>query len=352
LLLSRYSRSATLFFDVPLALLPAKAEEIRAFWESKLAGASLDFEDRQEPFAVTVAEFDDENLSDGGDGPASEVKQQGKIAIIPLRGVMAQRMNMLSAMSGGTSTEAFGAAFSEQVANAEIKAIVIDIDSPGGSSYGVTELANLIMSARGRKPILAIANSVAASAAYWIGAAADRLYATPGALVGSIGVYMLHVDFSKAVENEGIKPTYISAGEHKTRGNQFEPLSDEDLAHFQAIVDDTYGMFVADVARGRAIPAGTVRNGYGKGDVLTASQARKAGMVDGIKTLGEVIAEAGTARPRALRAGASAELAAPDIEATPPPQADEEGEERLKRMRLNSFRARAGLAAVGAAQEV
>lgn len=334
---------------MPLVLLPSKAEEIRAFWESKLAGASLDFEEHQESFAVQHIQFDDGDMTGEGDG--APVKRQGKIAVIPLHGVMSQRMNMMSAMSGGTSTELFGAAFAEQVNDPDVKAIVFDIDSPGGSSYGVTELANLIMSARGRKPILAIANSVGASAAFWIGAAADRFYATPGAIVGSVGVYMMHLDVSKWAENEGLKVSYISAGKNKTRGNEWEPLSDEDLSHFQAMVDETYSMFIRDVARGRGVTPAAVRSGYGDGDVLMASPAKKAGMIDGIKTLAEVIDEAITAKPRAIRAGPSADAAVhrfwglPVLEEaedeTPTPQADEEGIKRLERMRLRSFQARA-----------
>ena len=85
-------------------------------------------------------------------------------------------------------TEAFGAAFDRAAADSSIGAIVLNIDSPGGSVYGVEELADKIYKARGTKPVYAVANSLAASAAYWIGSAASQLYVTPSGEVGSIGV--------------------------------------------------------------------------------------------------------------------------------------------------------------------
>lgn len=341
-----YSRASSLFFDVPLALLPSKADEIRIFWESKLSGAHLNFEDHQEPFAVRHLSLP-EIFGQMDEPPDAElagepVRRQGKVAVIPLHGVISQRMNLMSAMSGGTSTEMFGEAFNEQVNDPQVRAIVIDIDSPGGSTYGVAELAAQILAARSQKPILAVANSVAASAAYWLGSAAGRFYSTEGGLVGSIGVYMMHVDASKWAENEGLNVRMISAGKNKTRGNEWEPLSEEDVSHFQMLVDYSYTMFIRDVARGRGVPEATVRGGYGEGDVFPASGARKAGMVDGIKTLNEVITEAASARIRPLVAG---QAVTQDTETRA--EADEEGKKILGRMALRRIKDRS--AAAGAA---
>src|SRR5690606_12609791 len=104
--------------------------------------------------------------------------------------------------------------------------IVLDVDSPGGGVYGVAEFAEEIYKARGQKRIVAVANSMAASAAYWIATAADELVVTPGGEVGSIGVYMLHEDWSGAYEKAGIKPTVIKFGENKAEGIDVEPLSE------------------------------------------------------------------------------------------------------------------------------
>jgi len=260
-------------------------------------------------------------------GEAAKSGRSGGVGVIPIRGTLKQHAgeSLFDFLFGGASTDAIAEQFAAYVADDAVRAIVFDIDSPGGSTYGMTELAGQIMAARGKKPIVAVANSVAASAAYWIAAAADQVYATPGALVGSIGVYMAHMDMAQVVENAGVKVSYVSAGKNKLRGNEFAPLSEDDAKHFQGIVDATYGQFVADVARGRGVTPAAVRGGFGEGDVVTAATAKKLGMVDGVMTLAAAIEKAGTLRSKAP-AGTSAE--SPDIE----PQANEEGRTRLRRL--------------------
>jgi ClpP class serine protease len=97
------------------------------------------------------------------------------------------------------------------VADDNVRAIVLNIDSPGGSIFGTEELFNKIMAARGSKPITAVVNSVAASAAFWIASAADEIVITPGGMIGSVGVYMVHTDLSAAIAEDGVKETFISA---------------------------------------------------------------------------------------------------------------------------------------------
>ena len=128
------------------------------------------------------------------------------------------------------------------------------LDSPGGSVYGVSELADEIMNARAQKPVIAIANSLAASAAYWIGCSASELYVTPGGEVGSIGVWQAHFDYSQALAAEGVTPTLISAGKYKVEGNPYAPLGEDALGFMQSRVDDYYAVFTKSVARGRGVP--------------------------------------------------------------------------------------------------
>lgn len=305
-----YSRASSLFFDTPLALLPSKADEIRAFWETKLGGRTLDFQDRAEPFEVRFLTLDGDPFSEET-GDAAQPRQQGKVAILPLHGVISPRMNMMTAMSGGTSTDIVGSELRKQLNDPNVKAIVFDIDSPGGSAAGVTELASMIMDARGTKPLVGIVNYTGASAAYWIGSALDYLYASPSAMVGGVGVYAMHKDSSKALENEGFNVTLVSAGKNKTRGNQYEPLSGDDVAFIQSLVDDTYSMFIRDVARGRRVSQAIVRNTYGQGDILTAKQALEVGMIDGIKTAEEVILSATGSRPRRPRSASDSAAEGP-----------------------------------------
>jgi len=222
--------------------------------------------------------------------------RNGAVAVLPLHGVMAQRMNMMSAMSGGTSTEQFGKAFTAAVADPAIGGIVIDIDSPGGSVFGVQELWQTVMNARGQKPVIAMANSMAASAAYWIATAADEIVVTPGGQMGSIGVLTAHSDMSAQLEMVGEKVTLISAGKKKVDGNPIEPLSAAARDDLQASVDTYYSSFVQSVAKGRNVAPGAVRSGFGQGGMVGAAEAVAQGMADRIGTLEVAIARAGGRR--------------------------------------------------------
>lgn len=219
--------------------------------------------------------------------------RSGAVAVLPLHGVMAQRMNMMEAMSGGTSTELFGKAFTAAVADPAIGGIVIDIDSPGGSVFGVQELWQTVMNARGEKPVIAMANSMAASAAYWVATAADEIVVTPGGQMGSIGVLMAHSDLSAQLELLGEKVTLISAGKKKMDANPVEPLSDAARVDIQATVDAYYASFINSVAKGRNVAPGAVRSGFGEGGMVGAAEAVKQGMADRIGTLDVAIARAG-----------------------------------------------------------
>ena len=151
---------------------------------------------------------------------------------------------------GGTSTERLGHQIDAAVNDDSIKTIILDIDSPGGSVAGVPEVADKIFKARDKKPVVAVANSMAASAAYWIGSAAQELVVIPSGMVGSIGVISAHTDVSKFEENQGFKTTLITAGKFKAEGNMFEPLGTEALESIQSVVDEYYDSFVSAVAPG------------------------------------------------------------------------------------------------------
>jgi signal peptide peptidase SppA len=232
----------------------------------------------------------------------------GGIAVLPLYGVVTQRGNMVDDVSGSgsVSTQQFACALRNALADDAVSQILIDIDSPGGSVYGVAELAEEIVSARAQKPVIAIANSLAASAAYWIGCSAAEFYVSPGGEVGSIGVWQAHFDHSEALAAEGVKPTLISAGKFKVEGNPYAPLDEDAQAFMQSRVDDYYTTFTKAVSRGRGVPISQVRDGMGQGRVLGADAALAQNMVDGIATFDDVLKkmrrDAKTnVRPRASR---------------------------------------------------
>lgn len=229
------------------------------------------------------------------DARAKEIAEStGSVAVIPVYGVLADKMDVFSAMSGGTSYAGIKKALHKALSNSDIKAVVLDIDSPGGTVPGTDELATEIRKLRGgEKPIIAQVNSLAASAAYWIAASTDEIVVTPSGRAGSIGVYTAHDDLSAALEQRGIKRTYISAGKHKVEGNETEPLGKEALAHVQDGVNRSYNRFVAAVAEGRAVTVSKVEDNYGQGRVFYAEALMDRGMVDRIATLDETLARYG-----------------------------------------------------------
>lgn len=213
----------------------------------------------------------------------------GMVAVLPLYGVLVPRANLMTETSGGTSVEKLQAAFRQMMADPAVSSIVLDVDSPGGAVSGIPELASEIYRARGVKPVYAVADTMAASAAYWLGVQADALYASPSAEVGSIGVLAAHEDISGQMEKEGRRMTLISAGKYKAEGSPYEPLSEEAHGAIAERVSEYYGMFVGAVAKARGVPPETVRSGYGEGRVVGARKAKAEGMIDGIATLDEVV---------------------------------------------------------------
>lgn len=215
----------------------------------------------------------------------------GSIAVLPLWGSIVPHAGLMSEMSGATALDSWLEQFRQAAADQSVGTVVLNIDSPGGSVELVAETAAAIRDARKSVNVVAVANTMAASAAYWLGAQADEFYVSPSGLVGSIGVYAAHEDISGALAQEGIDVTLISAPADgfKVEGNPYEPLSDEALAARQASVDAFYRMFVDDVAKGRGVSAAEVEASYGRGRVLTAKDALAAGMVDGVASLDEVL---------------------------------------------------------------
>jgi signal peptide peptidase SppA len=215
----------------------------------------------------------------------------GKVAVIPVFGVIHQRLSMMDELSyGGSSTEMLGRHFDAAMADSSVQAIVLNIDSPGGGVYGVQELADKIYNARGHgKQIIAVANSLAASAAYWIGSAAEQFVVTPSGEVGSIGVYAMHVDQSKLNESMGVAVNYISAGKFKIEGNPDSPLEAEARSAIQESVNVYYDGFTSAVARHRGVKQSEVKGGFGEGRVVTSDKALSLGMVDRVASFEDVV---------------------------------------------------------------
>lgn len=271
-------------------LLAGMAETVWAITESKLA-AILEFvEHRIEHGKMSDAEI---RAALGGVDDftrAQTVERYGPVAVMNLTGTISQKANLVTRYSGGTSTEQFASLFQETMADPAVKAMVINIDSPGGSVFGVQELSDLIFGARGQgKRMTAVANPMAFSAAYWIGTAADRLVVTPSGEVGSVGVLAVHVDESARNAKAGYAVTIVRSSENKAAFSNLEPLSDVGYQQIKAGVDRIRDQFVADVARNRAGVKAKAPKDFGGGLTYGAADAVKNGMADGVGTLQGVI---------------------------------------------------------------
>lgn len=234
------------------------------------------------------------------------------VAVLGVYGVIAHRSRQVDDISGpgGTSVERLTKRFREVLNDPTVKAIVFDVDSPGGSVYGVPELASEIRAARGRKPMEAVSNALMASAAYYIGSSAEKVWVTPSGEAGSIGVYAAHVDLSKFYEAMGEKWTLVSWGDNKTLGNPFEALSDDARADMEKRVAEYGRTFDRDAAKNRGTTPERVRKEFGQGLVFGAKEATDRGLADGTATLDETVDRLRRARRRPEPVEAPAAVAA------------------------------------------
>jgi signal peptide peptidase SppA len=291
-----YRRSVEKVASTPWAIELGALATIKAILAERASGHRLSDEEIQERIGLRSEE----------DPPAA-----APVAVLRLRGPIVPHAGMMSATSAPLqSVEGLRADFRDALASDDVKAILFDIDSPGGAVDLIPELGAEIRAARGEKPIVAIANTIAASAAYWIGAQADEFVVTPSGMVGSVGVYSAHDDISGMQEKLGVDTTLISAGKYKVEANPFEPLSDEAKEYMQSVVDEYYGMFVAAVAKGRGVSTAVVRDDFGQGRLVMPSKALEAGMVDAVATYDETLAR--------LTKSATATRSQQDTEPEPP----------------------------------
>ena len=200
------------------------------------------------------------------------------MAIIPITGVLLNRFNYVSSWVSGY--DGIRRLFDAALADPDVKGIAFDVNCHGGMVQGCFELADYIDSKRGEKRMVAIVDANAHSAAYALASAVGTIVATRSASVGSIGVVQTHVDYSKALENEGVKVTFIYAGKHKVDGNPYEKLSKEVREEMQAKIETMYDEFVSAVARYRGMDEKDVR--ATEAATYRAEEALSVGLIDEI----------------------------------------------------------------------
>jgi len=262
---------AARLFGVPLAIHRPKLDVILS-----VLGARVGLADLTAPVGYTPVAR--------APGPPS-----GKVAVIPIHGTLVRRTSGIEAESGLASYTGIAAQLDAALASPEIAAILLDIDSPGGESGGVFDLADRIRAASEVKPIWAVANDMAFSAAYALASAAARLFVARTGGVGSIGVIAMHVDQSVKDAHDGVRYTAVFAGERKNDLNPHEPISNEAHAVLRAEVDRIYDLFVETVARHRGLDANAVR--ATEAGLFFGPDAVATGLADAVGSLDDALTQ-------------------------------------------------------------
>jgi signal peptide peptidase SppA len=227
--------------------------------------------------------------------PAGLTRMTNGAAVITIDGELVNRGAWIGANSGLVSYEGIDAQLRDAAADPEVKAIVLDLNTPGGEVDGIAALGALIAQINQSKPVTAVVNDLAASAGYWIASQAREIVISPTSRVGSIGVVYLHLDRSEQIAKLGIKPTLIYAGDHKVDFNMLGPLSEDAQKALQAEIDGVYSMFTDAVASGRGNRMSKDRAKSTEARVYTGQDAIAAGLADRMATFADVLNEIASA---------------------------------------------------------
>lgn len=279
----------------PLLLHPAKAELIASVLADRIGiGALVDPAAAGLPaeLTATLAERPAANRNIGepvGVGRTLLYRRANGVGIIPVVGTLTNRGLAIGEDSSGfTSYESLGVQLAAAMADPQVQAVLLDMDSAGGEATGMFALAQSIRAARAQKPVTAVVSDMAASAAYGLASNATEVVVSPTSITGSIGVVMLHLDQSKEMEMKGRKPTMIFAGAHKVDANPFGPLSENVRADLQREVDTFYARFVDQVTAGRPALTGDKVRGT-EARIFIGSEALDRGLADRMGTFDETL---------------------------------------------------------------
>jgi len=223
-----------------------------------------------------------------GQNPAKKAFQVlgNSTAVIPCEGVIGRKFDDVLYSSGVTSIDIFERLVNTAADDDEIDSILFNFDSPGGTVTGVPEAAEAVRRAKNIKPVIAYADGQMCSAAYYIASQATYIYALPSAQVGSIGVYLALLDYSRAAEMAGIKVELFKSGKNKGMGTPGTALSEEQRAMLQAKVDKTGAQFRATVNEGRGR---TINPDVMQGQSFDTGEAKLNGLIDEIASFDQAL---------------------------------------------------------------
>ncbi len=317
----KYPHLAARIFNTPLLIHPQKLDAIIAGLGGRLLGdeaaGRLDLRaiaDAVQSGPLPADMFSSRRIADDPRAPFADQKSRGDysnvdgVAVIGASGALVHRTRFDADSTRLLGYNDLAAAVERAMADSDVHAVLIALDSPGGEAQGAFELHDRLMAMRGKKPMLGIADGLAASAAYLAAAALDEFAITKTGYAGSIGVVMRHVDFSAALAQDGIRVTQIYAGAHKVDGNPYQELPAAVRADFQSEIDSLYQMFIEAVASGRRIDAEAVRKTQAQ--TYRGPAAVAAGLADRISTTDQMISELAALRARSYPVGQPARATA------------------------------------------
>lgn len=286
----------------PWAIQPDRLLEIQSIYATHLRGEKIDIPAIEARLGRPLASEQQEyRIREGG------------IAVLAIEGVLAPKANLFMRVSGGASTQMLTKQVESAIADPRVRGLILQIDSGGGSALGVPELADTVRELAAIKPIAAVTDGVMASGAYWIGSAANHVYASgPTVQVGSIGVVMTH----SYTPNSASQTTEITAGRYKRMGTSAKPLDEEAAAYLQQMADHIYSVFVDAVAHNRGASTEDVLEHMADGRIFIGSQAVDAGLVDGFMTVDQ-LAERMAEKPDSFATRRTAQVAASTPAKTP-----------------------------------
>lgn len=298
----------------PWAIMPEKLREIQAVYSSHFRGEKIDI-------AAVEARLGHPLANEQQD---YEVRQGG-VAVLSISGVISNKANMFTKVSGGASAQILQQQIESMRNDPSVRAVVLDFDTPGGNVLGIPALCESIRALAAEKPTVSCCTGTMASAGYWLGSAANAVYISGLTdYVGSIGVVATH---SYDPRNANTQTTEITAGKFKRLATESQPLTAEGKDYIQSQVDEIYRVFVETVAQNRKVSAEQVLENMADGRIFIGQQAIAAGLVDGVSTVDAMVAKladnpAQFEKRRKARIGASVSHQAAGV-AADEPKADE-----------------------------
>lgn len=298
----KYPHLSARIFNTPLLIHPGKLDAIIAGLGDRLFGQQIHIHAAGDVGQAGASLAPEMFSTRRGERTERGYRVVDGVAVISVSGALLHRSRFDMAQSATMlGYNDLAADVEDAMAQPDVHAVLKVYDTPGGEAQGAFEFGRRMYDLRGRKPMVSVADGMALSAGYLGASAADELVVTSTGYVGSVGVVARHVDFSRALDADGITVTHIFAGAHKVDGNQFEPLPESVRKDWQDDINGLYGMFVDDVATYRGMDAAVVRKTQAA--TYSGQLAVAAGLADRISTTDQLISELAARRVRSYPVG-------------------------------------------------